>query len=114
MPHTPGPWVAQRDWESVFSPDPEELEFYMKRPITAIRSLTADKNVALCHDLFEFNPDDARLMAAAPELLEALEELERILDGPIADSITGDVLAESGAYTALTNARAAIAKAKGE
>lgn len=106
MPHTPGPWVAQRDWESVFSPDPEELEFYMKRPITAIRSLTADKDVALCHDLFEFNPDDARLMAAAPELLEALEEL---LHAPDLDEVEDF----APLYRAITKAHAAIAKAKG-
>lgn len=107
MPHTPGPWVAQRDWESVFNPDPEELEFYMKRPITAIRSLTADKDVALCHDLFEFNPDDARLMAAAPDLLEALEKLASTLD-----SLS---LSDEEAWTSdLVVARAAIAKAKGE
>lgn len=107
MPHTPGPWVAQRDWESVFSPDPEELEFYMKRPITAIRSISADKDVALCHDLFEFNPDDARLMAAAPDLLEALEKLASTLD-----SIS---LSDEEAWTSdLIVARAAIAKAKGE
>ena len=99
MPHTPGPWVAQRDWESVFSPDPEELEFYMKRPITAIRSLTEDKDVALCHDLFEFNPDDARLMAAAPELLQALEAC--LLREDIADGEIGDMI------------RAVIAKARG-
>ncbi len=107
MAHTPGPWVAQRDWESVFSPDPEELEFYMKRPITAIRSLTADKDVALCHDLFEFNPDDARLMAAAPDLLEALEEL---LHAPDPDEVEDF----ASLYRAITKAHAAIAKAKGE
>lgn len=107
MPHTPGPWVAQRDWESVFSPDPEELEFYMKRPITAIRSLTADKDVALCHDLFEFNPDDARLMAAAPELLEALEKLTEYCSAYV---VEWDELGNQ----CMDIARAAIAKAKGE
>jgi len=107
MPHTPGPWIAQRDWESVFSPDPEELKFYMKQPITAIMSVSADKNVALCHDLFEFSPDDARLMAAAPDLLEALERLASTLD-----SLS---LSDEEAWTSdLIAARLAIAKAKGE
>ena len=106
MPHTPGPWVAQRDWESIFSPDPEELDYYMKRPITAIRSLTADKDVALCHDLFEFNSDDARLMAAAPDLLEALEEL---LLAPDPDEVEDF----APLYRAIKKAHAAIAKAKG-
>lgn len=72
--HTPGPWVAERDWESWHTPSPEELDHYMKRPITAIRSLTANKDVASSHDLFEFDPADARLIAAAPDLLEALRE----------------------------------------
>lgn len=108
MPHTPGPWVAQRDWESVFNPDPEELEFYMKRPITAIRSLTADKDVALCHDLFEFNPDDARLMAAAPDLLETLEAVEAWwFNGETDANVHMPHHVES-------MIRAAIAKAKGE
>lgn len=107
MPHTPGPWTAGEE----FCINP--------RPIGDGRRYDGLIPVG-----FAFVMDSARdrkevianqnLMAAAPELLEALEELERILDGPIADSITGDVLAESGAYTALTNARAAIAKAKGE
>lgn len=101
--HTPGPWVAQRDWESVFSPDPEELEFYMKRPIVAIRSLTADKDVALCHDLFEFNPADAQLIAAAPDLLEALEELEQLVSAHIGEE----------ADNWCKSSRAAIAKATG-
>ena len=109
MPHTPGPWVAQRDWESVFSPDPEELKFYMKRPITAIRSLTADKDVALCHDLFEFNPDDARLMAAAPELLEALEGM---FNGTCFCDFAKGGFTNHGRHCEA--ARLAIAKAKGE
>ena len=107
MPHTPGPWVAQRAWEGLFTPDPEVLDLYMKQPINAIRSVSADKNVALCHDLFEFNPDDARLMAAAPELLEALEEL---LHAPDPDEVEDF----APLYRAITKAHAAIAKAKGE
>lgn len=99
MPHTPGPWVAQRAWEGLFTPDPEVLDLYMKQPINAIRSVSADKNVALCHDLFEFNPDNARLIAAAPDLLEALEAC--LLREDIADGEIGDMI------------RAAIAKAKG-
>lgn len=107
--HTPGPWVAQRDWESVYSPDPEELEEYMKRPITVIKSLAVDKNVASCHDLFEFNPADAQLIAAAPELLEALVEAEKI----ITDFDDRDELAIEDVGV-LKSIRAAIAKAYGE
>lgn len=104
--HTPGPWVAQRDWESVYSPDPEELEEYMKRPITVIKSLAVDKNVASCHDLFEFNPADAQLIAAAPDLLEALRGL---LNAPDPDEVED----ATPRFRAVMNAHAAIAKAIG-
>ena len=104
--HTPGPWVAQRDWESVYSPDPEELEEYMKRPITVIKSLAVDKNVASCHDLFEIDPADAQLIAAAPDLLEALRGL---LNAPDPDEVEDAI----PRFRAVMNAHAAIAKATG-
>jgi hypothetical protein len=78
MSHTPGPWAAERVWKSwqseLYTPSPEEPDHYMKRPITAIRSLTTHKCVALADDLFEFEPANARLIAAAPELLATTKE----------------------------------------
>lgn len=116
--HTPGPWVAERDWESWYTPSPEELGHYMERPITVIRSLTANKDVASSHDLFEFEPADARLMAAAPELLAALKESANAL----ADIINAANNGEAYSPTELTKlfadircrADAAYAKATGE
>jgi len=55
MSHTPGPWAAERVWKSwqseLYTPSPEEPDHYMKRPITAIRSLTTHKCVALASTL---------------------------------------------------------------
>ena len=46
----------------------------------------------------------------AVEMLSILKQTARILDGPIADLLTGDQMADSGAYDLLTTIRAAIAK----
>lgn len=58
-------------------------------------------NIAVTYD-----PQDAPLVAAAPELLEALENLERVASYTFHNN---PQLAE-----AIVNARATIAKAKGE
>ena len=52
---------------------------------------------------------NARLIAAAPELLEALDDLYRDLQGRLDDG----ALFNPGTMQALSAARAAIAKAKG-
>lgn len=116
--HTPGPWVAERDWESWYTPSQEELDHYMNRPITVIRSLTANKDVASSHDLFEFDPADARLIAAAPDLLEALRECSDALtiiisaakhDEPYSATDLTEICGET-----LSRAYAAYKKATGE
>jgi hypothetical protein len=55
--------------------------------------------------LAEKSLDDARLIAAAPDLLAALEEFVAVTDGFDGEPMIGPVLGR---------ARAAIAKAKGE
>lgn len=95
--HTPGPWVAHdgtqhggRRWGcwDVFADD---------KPGTYVAGVNRD------------NPDDeanARLIAAAPELLKAAERAERMLaEVTPANSYAGSPLAEL---------RTAIAKATGE
>lgn len=57
---------------------------------------------------------NARLLAAAPELLEALEFCESIMEEDIGNLLTGDAMADAGVYDAINKASAAIAKAKGE
>ena len=68
--HTPGPWrVALGNSGAILAPSP---------------SGTPDRYVqVIYHDGDNYiyqSPGDARLIAAAPELLEALERVEKILD----------------------------------
>ena len=58
--------------------------------------------------------DISNLVGAAPQLLEALEEAEKLLSGPIAGLLTGDSMSDSGAYDVLYIIRSAIQRAKGE
>lgn len=58
----------------------------------------------------EFHPDNARLIAAAPCLLEMLEYCEDLLMRYEINRIDGEEISDS----ALIKIRAAIAKAKGE
>lgn len=48
----------------------------------------------------------------APRILDALQKAEALLDGPIADLLTGDQMSEAGAYDVLNSIRSAIAEAK--
>ncbi len=43
-------------------------------------------------------------------ILETFKETEALLDGPIADLMTGDAMSETGAYIVLENVRIAIAR----
>lgn len=101
--HTHGRWYVDGHEIKVLRPEREQLGAGAAETVCTMESsLPPAETVA-----------NARLMSAAPELLEALEKLERVLDGPIGDILTGDAMAETGAYAALTTARAAIARAKG-
>lgn len=89
--HTPGPWFAQRAIKDGWY----------------IVARDARQMVVHTHDTEEeygpIDDADARLIAAAPELLEALENLLKVHEG------------EGGTqHHAGDMARAAIAKAKGE
>lgn len=86
--HTPAPWLAE-DYAGAGSADWYVVPHDHKGTIAALTGLGAEAN--------------ARLIAAAPDLLEALEELRRcLIDQGFPDD--GHML---------TTARAAIAKAKG-
>jgi len=82
--HTPGPW---------------RIDIEETWPADAPCFITAYSGGPLC---MVDNREDARLIAAAPELLEALEVVE-----PVIDAMTASV--EPGRMI-----RAAIAKARGE
>lgn len=88
MSHTPGPWRLERDYngvpEFVLGGDTCVCDFGIEAP----------------------KPEDARLIAAAPELYEALEAAYMVL-GPQKSRFKDYV-------DAVTLARAALAKARGE
>ena len=104
--HTPSPWILS--------------EFEVRHPITlelrkGCEIFCKDNNRVVCEiPDYHFHKEDvvsqsadARLLAAAPELLEALE---------YALSMWGDYLppGNSNAMKAIKQARAAINKARGE
>jgi len=87
--HTPGPWVV------------EKTDGYVVCELTAgwcVVATEADPN--------KYSPEaDARLIAAAPELLAALEDLLDICDGDPG---------EPAEFQAASRARDAVVKATGE
>lgn len=87
--HTPGPWVSIRYLDSRFY-ELGSNEFHARLAFTHGEGDTDEANM--------------RLIAAAPDLLEALENLADYIDERAGDN----------ECRPLENARAAIAKAKGE
>ena len=93
MPHTPGPWYVGKygDNDSDVCAEGGPL-------ICSLRGGAADA----CDHTAD---DDARLIAAAPELLAALRELVQYDDGSSDEGSYG--------YEVLGRCKAAIAKAEG-
>lgn len=82
--HTSGPWRPCRSHEEydgpLFDIDPEEQAEYDDRPFVRVEA--ADGTVvASAHDLFTFSEANARLIAAAPDLLAAADEALSVLIG---------------------------------
>lgn len=106
--HTPGPWVAQKDIRHstntrVLSPGPLWWAVY-----GATRLLCMEEASAWLTEAEQ--EANARLIAAAPELLEIATRLSRLC--PSNEGLGGH--APIGAFIQLGEAaRAAIAKAKG-
>lgn len=111
--HTPAPWEY-----SLYSEDAETIEKYRKHGVEPTLKLTnegqavimsGDQRIALvdCHAEYKrghghkticpIREANARLMAAAPDLLEALEDMLKMPDD-----------------CAIERAQAAIAKARGQ
>ena len=103
MKHTPGPWTTE-----TFVKTGIEVTIVHATKGWAKSGMANRRTVAeVGHWKDRPNPEaDAYLIAAAPELLEALEGLLDDLPGVIADCMSDD--------GALDKANAAIAKAKGE
>ena len=95
--YTKGPWHCKPNANGVYGADGYAVTYPVHQAITVLGS--DDQS----HQWVNRNAEaNARLIAAAPELLEALEDIIEQLD-----------TCEGGYYVSAA-ARAAIAKAKGE
>jgi hypothetical protein len=101
--HTPGPWAI----ETVKRTIGDSKETYDSLCVTFASPLRAKLICELGADTLPDNPQNAHLIASAPDLLSALRFL-------LADyiAIQGDEL--TGSSVPLEMARAALAKARGE
>ena len=124
MTHTPGPWKACRWWESTDEPSEESMKNYafgdseeeaelLKNPFIRIEAEDGS-SVMSCHDLCEVSHDNGRLLAAAPDLLGALEAVNNWLTHRYEGDDLVSMTYRSDYKAMLDKTRAAIAKAKGE
>jgi hypothetical protein len=90
--HTPGPWTH--------TPSREH-----SNPDTTRRDIVAESQFGPAFIAGDVSQSDAHLISAAPDLLSALIELERVESSPHSETVR---------YLARENAREAIRKAKGE
>jgi hypothetical protein len=99
--HTPGPWVANSAADVVLADDPASVIAWCSSP----DSLDDGDAPSMAN---------ARLIAAAPELLHALKAALAFISASVADPDTTDEMAE--AWIALLDAQpnAALAKAEGK
>lgn len=99
--HTPGPWSFDHDWRrfpTIFGADKKKVATIEKDGFPAKNVRTAAQEA------------NARLIAAAPELLEALEGICSAFTQPGNDGWFSDPVHSDE----VNKARAAIAKATGE
>ncbi len=108
--HTPGPWSIETDVSGIYVMTPGQgiAKLYDVTPTQWIKDR-----------LMSIGEANARLIAAAPELLEALEETLRALEVHLDDDTNHcglkhrDLLCPCN-QNEVVRARATIAKAKGE
>lgn len=107
--HTPGPWIAtlDGDWWMVLTEAPHAIDEEESRQIPV---------VDLYHGGYDYStfdlgslPANARLIAAAPELLTALEDFDNWFAGFNPE----DQASRMDGRKVVIRARAAIAKATG-
>jgi hypothetical protein len=99
--HTPGPWKARKGFDS------ETIEVFA--PNSKIKKPFQPTDLAVVQADSREGKANARLIAAAPELLEALEEAETYL---VERGV--DIRGVTGRTVILPKMRAAIAKATGK
>jgi hypothetical protein len=108
--HTPGPWFAQRaigtdDMDCGWHIEPEMVDYKYRGMVASVGD--AEHIGGITHDERDAN---ARLIAAAPDLLDALT---RLVDRALA-YLDGYVMSGQITRADVEIARAACAKAKGE
>ena len=103
MKHTPGPWHI--DFDGQISTKPTETDRYSRR----ICSLPWDSHIEFNQ---EPNKSNARLIAAGPELLNALEMVRSVLCRPIDREAYSKYNKNSVGIQTCDKVDAAIAKAK--
>ena len=109
MNHTPAPWKYQRD---LYNTPYEELGFGIYSEATGLRLAEITPALHNCdgHRMENQEPT-ARLIAAAPELLDALERLFE--HTAMVHNRWGESSNTEEADSAIRDARAAIKKARG-
>lgn len=100
--HTPGPWIAKKTCQS----GKVQILGISEGYTYTIMTISPSINKSAKGDEMQAN---ARLITAAPELLEALEGLQAWMDDKFKEHIS-----EYGDLDLFKDARAAIAKARGE
>jgi hypothetical protein len=99
--HTPGPWHTNGKVH-------ETTIDGFRTTSVAVSMSEVGRAIACVYAGFGDGPDNARLIAAAPDMLAALREFVEAFNGD------HDAAIAMGLDVALGNARAAIAKAEGE
>ena len=98
--HTPGPWVVKRP------KNPRDAIGLVSRQVGCMV-----RDICIVEDFRnKENEANARLIAAAPELLDALERIANYSSGGVIE----DGTPRADRHDMIHIARAAIAKAKGE
>jgi hypothetical protein len=100
--HTPGPWSSDTDAYVVNNSDEVLADVFY------IESHSPDLDPRLIRKA------NARLIAAAPDMLEALEDVLPWLQKAEAEGVFANCAAPQGGRRAIERARAAIARATGD
>lgn len=93
--HTPGPWTWRRTGTGYYVVEGGPLLGVPKKP-GLIARVASDIDGVWCED----NEDNARLIAAAPAMYEALTEMMREYEPPSGEVSDAVVLARSALKTA--------------
>jgi len=110
--HTPGPWRIEGSQEDGLFYIVADQSKNWNNPVVCSFYDDVTPEDSICGAEYESYPNaeaNARLIAAAPDLFKALDDLESLVSGWLSDANS-----PSRGIPAIVAARAAIAKAKGE